>query len=114
FGTTLAQLFGLARLLGVEAAAPPPSGRPRRPLPCLLLDGESGTGKRGLAALFHAASDRRKFPRVVASCNELTNETLLRSILFGHKRGAFTDARDDRPGLVATAGKGGILLDDFH
>jgi transcriptional regulator with AAA-type ATPase domain len=83
-------------------------------LPCLLLDGESGTGKRGLAALFHAASDRRKFPMTVASCNELTNETLLRSILFGHKRGAFTDARDDRPGLVATAGKGVILLDDFH
>jgi len=50
----------------------------------------------------------------VASCNELTNETLLRSILFGHRRGAFTDAREDRPGLVATAGKGVILLDDFH
>jgi transcriptional regulator with AAA-type ATPase domain len=50
----------------------------------------------------------------VASCNELTNETLLRSILFGHKRGAFTDARDDRPGLVATAARGVLLLDDFH
>ncbi|MCA1685327.1 MAG: sigma 54-interacting transcriptional regulator, partial [Planctomycetia bacterium] len=78
------------------------------------MDGESGTGKRALAGLFHAASDRRKAPLVVASCNDLTNETLLRSILFGHKRGAFTDARDDRPGLVATAGRGVILLDDFH
>ena len=114
FGTTLAQLFDLARLLGSEPAAPRAAGRSRRPLPCLLLDGESGTGKRGLAALFHAATDRRKAPMAVASCNELTNETLLRSILFGHKRGAFTDARDDRPGLVATAGKGIILLDDFH
>src|SRR5690606_37449275 len=76
--------------------------------------GESGTGKRGLAALFHAASDRRKFPLAVASCNELTNETLLRSILFGHKKGAFTDAREDRAGLVASAGKGILLLDDFH
>lgn len=116
FGTTLAQLFDLARLLGsgppgARTAAP---ARSRRPLPCLLLDGESGTGKRALAALFHAATDRRKAPLVVASCNELTNETLLRSILFGHKRGAFTDARDDRPGLVATAGRGVILLDDFH
>ncbi len=114
FGTTLAQLIDLARLLGSESAAPKTAGRLRRPLPCLLLDGESGTGKRALAGLFHAASDRRKAPMVVASCNELTNETLLRSILFGHKRGAFTDAREDRPGLVATAGRGVILLDDFH
>jgi DNA-binding NtrC family response regulator len=113
FGTTLAQLFGMARLLGAEHHAPR-GGRARRPLPCLLLDGESGTGKRGLAALFHAGSDRRKAPMAVASCNELTNETLLRSILFGHRRGAFTDAREDRAGLVATAGKGVLLLDDFH
>ncbi len=114
FGSTLAQLFDLARLFGVEASGPRPAGRARRPLPCLLLDGESGTGKRGLAELFHAATDRRKAPMTVASCNELTNETLLRSILFGHKRGAFTDAREDRPGLVASAGKGVVLLDDFH
>ncbi|HWE35316.1 MAG TPA: sigma 54-interacting transcriptional regulator [Isosphaeraceae bacterium] len=115
FGTTLAQVFALARLLGTEAnAGHRNAGRARRPLPCLLLEGESGTGKRGLAALFHAASDRRKAPLAVAACNELTNETLLRSILFGHKRGAFTDAREDRPGLVAAAGKGVLLLDDFH
>ena len=115
FGSTLAQLFDLARLFGVDASvAPRGAGRARRPLPCLLLDGESGTGKRALAGLFHAATDRRKAPMTVASCNELTNETLLRSILFGHKRGAFTDAREDRPGLVATAGKGMVLLDDFH
>jgi transcriptional regulator with AAA-type ATPase domain len=115
FGSTLAQVFALARLLGPEAS---PSargvGRGRKPLPTMLLDGESGTGKRGLAAVFHAASDRRRQPLAVASCNELTNETLLRSILFGHKRGAYTDAREDRPGLVASAGKGVILLDDFH
>ena len=113
FGTTLAQLFGLSRLLAAEPAGAR-AARSRRPLPCLLLDGESGTGKRGLAALFHAASDRRTAPLAVASCSELTNETLLRSIVFGHKRGAFTDAREDRPGLVATAGKGVLLLDDFH
>ena len=114
FGATLAQLFDLARLLGGDYPSSRPAGRSRRPLPTLLLDGESGTGKRALAGLFHAAADRRKLPLVVASCNELTNETLLRSILFGHKRGAFTDARDDRPGLVATSGKGVLLLDDFH
>ncbi len=116
FGTTLAQVFDLARLFGPEPAngAARLPGRGRRPLQCLLLDGESGTGKRGLAELFHLASDRRKAPMVVASCNELTNETLLRSTLFGHRRGAFTDARDDRPGLVVSAGKGIVLLDDFH
>ena len=113
FGATIAQIFALGRLLGPEANTRG-VGRARRPLPCVLLDGESGTGKRGLASLFHAASDRRKSPLAVASCNELTNETLLRSILFGHKRGAFTDAREDRPGLVASAGKGTVLLDDFH
>jgi transcriptional regulator with AAA-type ATPase domain len=114
FGSTLAQLFGLARLLGTTAPPVTTAGRQRRPLPCLLLDGESGTGKRGLAAVFHAATDRRPEPVAVASCNELTNETLLRSILFGHKRGAFTDARDDRRGLVTAAGQGMLLLDDFH
>ncbi len=117
FGSTLAQLFDLARLFGTDpqAVARPATGiRGRRPLPCLLLDGGSGTGKRGLAEVFRAVSDRRKAPMTVASCNELTNETLLRSILFGHKRGAFTDAREDRPGLVASSGKGFVLLDDFH
>ena len=113
FGSTLAQLFDLARLMGPDPASRGP-GRSRRPLPCILLDGESGTGKRGLAALFHAASERRRAPMTVASCNELTNETLLRSILFGHRRGAYTDAREDRPGLVASAGRGVVLLDDFH
>ena len=117
FGSTLAQLFDLARLFGLDAQAVRPAtagARGRRPLPCLLLDGASGTGKRGLAEVFRAVTDRRKLPMTVASCNELTNETLLRSILFGHKRGAFTDAREDRPGLVAAAGKGFVLLDDFH
>ena len=117
FGSTLAQVFALARLVGSELTTPARAsvgGRARRPLPTVLLDGESGTGKRGLAEVFHAASERRSAPFAVASCNELTNETLLRSILFGHKRGAFTDAREDRPGLIASAGKGVVLLDDFH
>ena len=116
FGSTLAQLFDLARLFGTDPQAVRPAigTRARRPLPALLLDGASGTGKRGLAEVFRAVTDRRKAPMTVASCNELTNETLLRSILFGHKRGAFTDAREDRAGLVAAAGKGFVLLDDFH
>jgi DNA-binding NtrC family response regulator len=113
FGRTLGQLFATARLFGSPAASASPT-RARRPLPCLLIDGESGTGKRGLAAVFHAATERRQGPLVTASCNELTNETLLRSILFGHRRGAFTDAREDRAGLVAATGKGVLVLDDLH
>ncbi len=113
FGRVLAELYDLARLIGSDREQPR-IGRPRRPLACLLIDGESGTGKRGLTELFHAASDRRDEPLVVASCSELTNETLLRSTLFGHKRGAFTDAKEDRAGLVRTAGRGIVLLDDLH
>lgn len=115
FGATLSQCYELGRLLGNDSSAEAKShARVRRPLPCVLLDGESGTGKRGLAAVIHAASSRRDQPFVFASCNDLTNETLLRSALFGHKRGAYTDAREERRGLVATAGKGVLLLDDFH
>ncbi len=116
FGTTLAQLFDRARLLGQAGSVPSKrrSNPARRALPCLLIDGESGTGKRGLASLFHAISDRRDDPLTIASCSELTNQTLLRSILFGHKRGAFTDAREDRIGLIGSAGRGVLLLDDFH
>lgn len=112
FGETLSQVYSVARLVAGNSTAT--RGPGRRPLPCVLLDGESGTGKRGLATVFHAASDRRRGPLVVASCNDLTNETLLRSILFGHKRGAFTDAREERQGLVTAAGHGVLLLDDFH
>lgn len=113
FGAVLSQCYALGRLVGQESDSRGP-GRPRRPLPSVLIDGESGTGKRGLAGVIHAVSNRRGHPLVVASCNDLTNETLLRSILFGHRRGAFTDAREDRVGLVATAGRGVLVLDDFH
>lgn len=114
FGATLAQLFQLSRLFGPSEAPGIGALRSRRPLACLLIDGESGTGKRGLANVFHSASSRHDAPMMMASCNELTNELLLRSILFGHKRGAFTDAREDRPGLISAAGRGMVLLDDFH
>ncbi|GIW87341.1 MAG: hypothetical protein KatS3mg108_1665 [Isosphaeraceae bacterium] len=113
FGAVLTQCYALGRLVGQDLEIRGNS-RSRRPLPIVLLDGESGTGKRGLAAVIHAVSHRRSQPLVIASCNDLTHETLLRSILFGHRRGAFTDAREDRVGLVATAGRGVLVLDDFH
>lgn len=107
FGAVLCQVFRLAKRLG-------PGRSGRRGLACLLLDGESGTGKRGLAEVFHAASERRRSPMQLASCAAFGNESMLRSTLFGHRRGAYTDARDDRAGLVAAAGRGTLLLDDLH
>lgn len=107
FGAVLCQVFRLARRLGRGSSS-------RRGLACLLLDGESGTGKRGLAGVFRAASGRGNSPIQVASCAVFGNESMLRSTLFGHKRGAYTDARDNREGLVAAAGPGVLLLDDLH
>lgn len=112
FGAVLRRLYDYAALyFGPESAREP--GR-RRPRPTLLLDGESGTGKTELAGLLHALSERRDSPFLAATCNQLTDETFLRSILFGHLKGSFTGANTDRPGLVQSAGKGTLLLDDLH
>ncbi|HVJ81262.1 MAG TPA: sigma 54-interacting transcriptional regulator, partial [Planctomycetia bacterium] len=112
FGAALRRLSDYAQLhFGTEG--PAPDGR-RRPRPTLLIDGETGTGKTEFAGLLHALSERRDFPFQSANCSQLTNETFLRSTLFGHVKGAFSGAAADRPGLVAAAGKGFLLLDDLH
>lgn len=112
FGSTLRRLYDYANLyFGMETLDP--SGR-RHPRPTLLLDGETGTGKTELAGLLHQVSDRCTAPFVSATCNQLRDETFLRSILFGHVKGSFTGATAERAGLVETAGKGILLLDDLH
>src|SRR5688572_14053300 len=77
----------------------------------VLITGESGSGKERIARLVHDESTRPAGPFIAINCGAIT-ETLLESELFGHTRGAFTGATQDRPGLFEAAGGGTLLLDE--
>lgn len=77
----------------------------------VLLQGDTGTGKDLLARVIHNLSPRSSGPYVKVNCAAIP-ASLLESQLFGYRKGAFTDAREDRPGLFAEAQGGSIFLDE--
>jgi len=78
----------------------------------VLLEGPSGSGKSLVAKTVHNLSERSKKPFITVNCGALP-ETLLESELFGYARGAFTDAKKDKPGRFALAEGGTIFLDEI-
>src|SRR4051812_1233806 len=82
------------------------------PAATVLLTGESGTGKSVVARILHQAGERAEKPFINLTCTALP-PTLLESELFGHERGAFTDAKEQRKGLFELAHGGTIFLDEI-
>jgi PAS domain S-box-containing protein len=78
----------------------------------VLFEGESGVGKEVFANAIQAISSRKEKPYVKINCAALP-DTLLESELFGYKKGAFTDARQDKPGLFVVANEGTLFLDEI-
>jgi two-component system response regulator AtoC len=78
----------------------------------VLIQGESGTGKELVARALHSGSSRKNKAFIPLNCGAIP-ETLLESELFGHKRGAFTDAHADKKGLFAEADRGTLFLDEI-
>ena len=87
-------------------------GRGGHRLPPILLQGETGTGKGLMARLLHRHGPRRDGPFIDVSCAAIP-ENLLEAELFGFERGAFTDARQAKAGLLHAAHKGTIFLDEL-
>jgi two-component system, NtrC family, response regulator AtoC len=106
FGSALSALEKqLEKILTVDR-------RLRQSLPPVLIQGETGTGKTTVARWLHNQGPRAQQPLVEVNCSALP-ETLAESELFGHERGAFTDARTARMGLFEAANGGTLFLDEL-
>jgi two-component system, NtrC family, response regulator AtoC len=110
------QPFGIDRIVGdsrpVREAKALLQRVAQSPASTVLLTGESGTGKDLAAKVLHYASDRATRPFMNITCSALP-DTILESELFGHERGAFTDARQQKRGLLETADGGTVFLDEI-
>lgn len=78
----------------------------------ILLNGESGVGKEIFARAIHDESSRAKMPFIVINCGSIP-KNLVESILFGHVKGAFTDAKEDHKGKFSDADGGTVFLDEI-
>jgi DNA-binding NtrC family response regulator len=78
----------------------------------VLITGETGTGKEVIANAIHQLSKRKKYPFISVNCGAIP-ETLLESELFGHEKGAFTGAYEQRKGYFEVANRGTIFLDEI-
>lgn len=110
-----AKVPGRKTLMGTSSAMSQLRQQIRRVAPTqgrVLILGESGTGKELVAAAIHENSNRREGPFIKINCAAIPGH-LIESELFGHVRGAFTDARQDKPGLFEQAHGGTLFLDEI-
>jgi two-component system response regulator AtoC len=111
-----AQPYGLDRIVGHSKVVEHVKGLLRKvaasPASTVLLTGESGTGKDLAAKVLHYHSDRASRPFMNITCSALP-ESILESELFGHERGAFTDARQQKRGLLESSDGGTVFLDEI-
>lgn len=110
------EAFARLNLLGESAAFRAVRRLLRRLAPChapVLIQGETGTGKELFARAIHYLSDRRGGPFIPINCGAVP-DALFESEFFGHVRGAFTDAREARQGLIAQARGGTLFLDELE
>jgi two-component system response regulator PilR (NtrC family) len=114
FKSELRIRHGLDQIIGVSSAMTAVLDLVRSIAPTtstILITGESGTGKELVAKAIHALSPRRDAPFVSVNCGALP-DTLLESELFGHMKGAFTDAHQTKKGLFEAAHRGTLFLDE--